>query len=434
MAISGSTQKKLLDAVTRVSGLVEQADHTPDSALEKVAKDLQLRQGEITLVARAYNTGRANAIREAGTDLFEKTAVFDLAHADFVIESLFPSGTQQHKAAAVDDTLLSIDYIWAPETLLPKRAAAAVSDIDIRLCPTAAPAMPRDPVLEMQAVQRKAASLKKAVDYWLCARTSAIDAQVRAFDDIGETCRAYPQLAFNRLKHAAAVYHGDEYVLYLDAVEQAFPKATVFKRAEDNSAPLSSQHPVFEKLAAFKEATVTRQYVETTCLNIESGMAALQDHAGDLCTDSAIPYRTKLSGDPLGHGNILTSLLGQGQEYSGINSEGDAINNAVTDIGAPQHEAKLRQIAVSANLQRMLSRDPVIKGYQPAEVADAFNSFAQLSPKSVDKDLPLRMALRKQLSQDGVETHEQQQYVDLDNALGGANTRIRTEQPALEAR
>jgi len=421
--IAAATERKLLDAVEKTAQLVEDQDVSPNEALLKVARDMNLRQGEITVVARAYNTGKANAIRETGESLVEKSAEFVTADAAQVISEIFPPAVKTaYVKAPVDDALYSIDYVWAPETLLPSRHKSANVTLDLDMLGTNVPTPQQDPRLVAEYKHKQAAHLFKSFEHWRLKTAQSLELQMEAVAQLAEYFDAPGAIPFASVKRAAAVYGHSSDQLILDAACEAIPRIKTAKHNQAANVNVPRTSPVFAKVAAVREATSNRQYTEGTYLNMLSVAADLTSASHDY-SSSAIPIALEKSAvgtlSMIGAYELLHGRASKLNADMADVDDKDATQAAVSAIGSPGHEQKLRQIAVKANLQRLLTSDPVLRGYSPTEVADAFNQYAQLSPRSVDRDLPVRMGLRKQLSQDGLDTFDQQQFVDLDKGLAG---------------
>lgn len=444
--LAQTTKDKLLQAVERVSQLVDDDACMPNTALSKVARQLHLRQGEITTVARAYNTGKANAIREDGDSVFSKVAQFELADAATVIEELFPSNVLAKKASvtyAPNPDAFSIDYVWAPETLFPKQAhaacvdqATAAADFD-KAFPKTAPPPARNIALASANRHKYASGFSKAVTYWFDQQRAVLNKQAEAFGEVVAALAANRDVSIDKIQKAAEVYYGPEAVKVLETAVEFLPTSAT--KAAGSNVPLnqravvSAYHPILEKVSAFQAVTADRRQIDSTCKNLEDGiekLAALQvvyetgSLIPDLITREALADRTLT--EQYQHKTATTAPGADiaDKAYSSFFSLPEPVDtesiadDLVHKIGTPEHELAMQRVAISSNLQNMLANDSVIKGYasDPNRVAQAFNQFAQLSPNTASHDLPTRMALRKQLSQDGLETHEQKQYTDVDDA------------------
>lgn len=63
----------------------------------------------------------------------------------------------------------------------------------------------------------------------------------------------------------------------------------------------------------------------------------------------------------------------------------------------PEHEATIKSIRAKGVLHDLILNDPVVSGYDPQDVAMAFNDVAELSPSLIDAPGMLRSVLRKRL-------------------------------------
>jgi len=430
--LDAATENKLMQAVEKTASLVECEGLHPTKALEKVARDASLTRGAIEIVARAYNTGKSNAIRESGSDVFEKSASFESADSAAVISAIFPEGEIKTAAPKVDETAFSIDYFWAPESLLPKKAAASSCINFEDLFPAQATSIEKDPQLVQAGIAKRAAYLHRQVQYWQTEAANNAQEQIDAFYKLAAYFDADDCDPYESVLRGVRAFGSPSDVFIMEKVKPEAPTRLWHAKNANAAVPINRQHQVFELLEAVKTATAKCQYSQSTVTNIANGIAELIADGQPFRTDSVIPERTKVAA-----GINPISLLGINELMRIMNSTGDELGNhrqgaadfesaagqkMLADIGTPDHEQNLRRIAVKSNLQKILSSDPILRGYSPHDVAQAFNQYAQISPTTIDRDLPTRMALRRQLSQDGLETFDQQQIADLDSSLRTGKT------------
>ena len=69
----------------------------------------------------------------------------------------------------------------------------------------------------------------------------------------------------------------------------------------------------------------------------------------------------------------------------------------------PEHEAKLRDIAVSANLTDLINTDEYLSDKDPEEVIDAYNELMEIAPEIHNKKPLLRAALRQYMESGGID-------------------------------
>jgi hypothetical protein len=80
----------------------------------------------------------------------------------------------------------------------------------------------------------------------------------------------------------------------------------------------------------------------------------------------------------------------------------------------PEHESALKGIRAKGVLHDLILNDPVISGYDPQDVAMAFNDISELSPALVDAPGMLRAVLRKRLEAGGLADFDVKQLLDME--------------------
>jgi hypothetical protein len=95
-------------------------------------------------------------------------------------------------------------------------------------------------------------------------------------------------------------------------------------------------------------------------------------------------------------------------------------------LTAPDHETALKNIKAQATLHDMLLNDEVVSGYDPKEVAIAFNEIANVAPGVVDSPAVLQALLRKRLEAGTLADFDVKQLLEMDK-LKAERDKIRTE-------
>lgn len=80
----------------------------------------------------------------------------------------------------------------------------------------------------------------------------------------------------------------------------------------------------------------------------------------------------------------------------------------------PSHENALKTIRAKSVLHDMVLNDPVISGYDPQDVAMAFNEIAELAPSLIDTPGMIRPLLRKRLESGQLADFDVKQILDMD--------------------
>jgi hypothetical protein len=96
---------------------------------------------------------------------------------------------------------------------------------------------------------------------------------------------------------------------------------------------------------------------------------------------------------------------------------------AVEAVTSPKHEAQLRKVKIKLMVNDMISNDPTLSSYAPAEVIDAVNKISAMAP-SIATNAPLMQSLVRRMLQKGGELDPSEfgQIMQLESAqrsLGG---------------
>jgi hypothetical protein len=431
-------EQKLIDAAEELASLVEHDFMSPNSALEKVASERSLKPGEITLVARAYNVVQTNDLRETGRSLLEKAGEFVPADATKVCDNLFPK-TQQKAAAALANFVrsdeVSMDYFWSPAKLI-KAASAAVAPQKPVVKYAHLVAQPAAPVLsehtKMSLCKQAASRFKEATNAWFNFYTQ----KSRELEQAVNTAVAYMTRgsapAVPALRKAAAAYRGENTAAALDVVLAADPRINLYKKA---SADVPNTEPALDMLDRIVRAVHEKQAAHEMCVVVGAGLHELSElnkylkKAADWQRDEQHKVASLFAdigglaqtADTLSNMFSVPTILqtaDKAKTEAKDWSPDPIVQNTLDQIDTPTHTANLRRLAVAANLHNVLTSDPHMRGYDPKTVAKAFNQLVQLNPQLLHKDLPVRMALRRQLAQDGLELFEQEQLTKFDNNSG----------------
>lgn len=123
---------------------------------------------------------------------------------------------------------------------------------------------------------------------------------------------------------------------------------------------------------------------------------------------------TKSIGEAIGVG-AAPSAGNMAKSVLGLDKDPDKMQlNEYMNITSPDHETALKNIRAQATLHDMLMNDPVISGYEPREVAVAFNDVAQAAPNVVDSPAVLQAVLRKRLEAGQFADFDVKQLLEMD--------------------
>ena len=420
--LTPETEEKLMQAVSQAAGFVE-AGCSPNEAIVKAAKATGVPSGAIDTLVHAYNTGKTNSIRLSNEGLLSKVAEFELADSNAVLEQLHG----QTKQASVVDTRVAEIYSQPPR---------------------------REPPVDTW-LEKAAAACQPVLPQYMSAKTASAGSQRLR----NAVTTAHDKLTCEREKLAAAVDRIASYFYEPDAMplSQVLDTARLCLAADEVAvlSHITKDRPGFSKVANFRprraDDVLGRPYCDlreaaglaTTVSQCLLDVEAAEKQAGDLSfsvaglqpaisipeisftTTSCLPEdELEKTGGVAGMGLAgygLMSAIGDvhGDVAQGIKprSSSDATQKALEQITDPEHEGKLRGLESQATMADLVNHDDVISGYHPDEIADAYDSIVQLSPRIANQKLLLQAALRRQLQQGSLDTFDLDQILGMDEKL-----------------
>lgn len=441
--IAKQTQQRLMQVVEKTAELVDLDGDSPNDAIIKAAGDLGLRPGEVRLVVRAYNTGRTNRQRLEGVDPMEKSAEFELADAQQVLERLYPSQIKT-AAAKEQETAISTDYLFGPATFLQKRFAKQAAAVGLLHTEPAPPRMKAaEAYIDTKITFASRDVLKREYEKSRRKVAASYDQLTAAFTSLIDGFRTPDCPPLPAVEKVAEWLHGKSGALVLQQVRRANPllfakaKHRILdgeKVAESLAADTPPLPQVAEVVKLAEAYTELRTAHAILTAELEKRAAALViDKAADpgqyghSLLDGRQQARDKIASpmtNPLGWMGAYTmtqkTLNPSGKEDSDFFSDSSSLLSGMTEkLSDPDHEAKLREINSQATLTDLMSNDEVISGYDPEEVTAAYNDLVQLAPAIADQRILLQSMLRKRLAQGVLDPFEQEMLLRADKELRG---------------
>jgi hypothetical protein len=105
------------------------------------------------------------------------------------------------------------------------------------------------------------------------------------------------------------------------------------------------------------------------------------------------------------------------------------VGGAYKQLTDPDHELQLRNIRAKSTLNDLVMNDPVISGYDPAEISLAFNEISEIAPDISDSPVVMQALLRKRLEQGQLSDFEIKQLMDVASSRGQMRkTHLETKQ------
>ena len=441
-SLSKEAEQKLITAIERAATLVN-AGSTPNAAIVKSASESNIPSGHISLMVHAYNTGRTTTQREQGDDAFQKAADFQLADVDTVMSSLYPAQVKT-SSELISESIVSTEYAVSPAGFLARRKAALekTSAAQYQLPAKTFVPPPRDEKYAAERAYSQKVAEKRAAEEVRRISTVAYQKAAEAMDTLHDYFRKPGHMSFGDALREVDLRLGAEGVSVLNKLAAVYPhlekQAATGEKHLGLTGPYSLVTNVLDAVDAYntaksnldsvKQASVISKKNEPTfttgsiLYNPLEEPLTLKAAAGDnKKKDDAAESPAPLSS----FGGTMSNL----GKLMGANAMSDQITRtdmaadptkqklkAYASIASPDHENRLQQIKSRGVLNDLILNDPVISGYDPHEVASAYNQIAELVPNFTGSSAAMQALLRKRLESGGLADFDVAQLVDLEKA------------------
>lgn len=427
-ALSKDAEQKLITAIEKAAALVNSGSE-PNAAIIKSASEANIPAGHINLMVHAYNTGRTNKQREHGENTHEKAADFHLADADIVLNALYPQHVKT-SSALEREAVVSTEYAVSPRGFLARRqkalekAAAAERALPEK---TFVPA-PRDEKAAVERAYAQKVAAQRVAEEARRVKTIAYHKAAAAMDELHEYFRRPGNMSFGDALVEVDLRLGVDGVNVLNKLAGIYPhleKQAATHRAHFGSAgPYTLVGNVLDALDEYNKARVKAAVHEKTIAPLAAkpepltGSILHESKAEPLTLKSAAgPDKKKDSRPPLasfsGALSGIGSLMGDAMKPP---APADEKNKAFMNITSPEHENRLQQLKARGVLNDLLVNDPVISGYDPHEVAVAYNQLAELAPNFTSSSAAMQALLRKRLEAGQLADFDVKQVLDMEKA------------------
>lgn len=428
-SLSKEAEHKLIAAIEKAAALVN-AGEEPNSAIIKSASEANIPAGHINLMVHAYNTGRTNKQREIGETTTEKAADFRLADADIVLNTLYP----QHVKTSADiarDEAVSTEYAVSPRGFLERRkrelekAAAATRALPEK---TFVPA-PRDEKAAVERAYSEKVAAQRVVEEARRVKTIAYHKAAAAMDELYEYFRRPGNMSFGDALVEVDLRFGADGVNVLNKLAGTYPhlekQSATHQTHFGNAGPYQLVTNVLDALEAYQDAKVKAAAHEKIVTPVAEKPAPV---TGSILYDpKKEPLTLKAAADDKKKDSGLMPLKGFSSTLSDIGSlmsgatkapsgPDSGKSKAFMGITSPEHENKLQQIRARGVLNDLILNDPVISGYDPAEVAAAYNQIAEVAPNFTNSSAAMQALLRKRLEAGQLADFDVKQILDMEKA------------------
>lgn len=456
-SLSKEAEQKLITAIERAATLVNEGA-TPNDAIVKSASDANVPAGHINLMVHAYNTGRTTKQREQGDDAIEKAADFQLADVDAVMSALYPSQVKT-SSELISESIVSTEYAVSPAGFLARRNAAlektAAAQYQLPAKTFVPP--PRDEKYAAERAYSQKVAEKRAAEELRRISTMAYQKAADAMDALHDYFRKPGHMSFGDALREVDLRLGAEGVSVLNKLAAVYPHLE--KQAATGRAHLGLTGPyslVTNVLDAVDEYNDAKSEFDT----VKQASAISKKNEPKFITGSILynpleePLTLKAAAgyakkkepettQPLtsfgGTMANLGKLMGAGAMSDQISDAAAASDplkqkqKAYASISGPDHENRLQQVKSRGVLNDLILNDPVISGYDPHEVASAYNQIAELAPNFTGSSAAMQALLRKRLESGALADFDVKQLVELEKLRAeSAKSTLEAQQKARE--
>ena len=431
--LTKESEGQISSALSKVAALTN-AGESPNDAIVKVASARKIPAGHVRLMVRAFNNGRSLSHIRENDGLAEKAAAFSLADASEILERMYPSEVktpaQKTAASAVAD-----DYGMSPAGWLKRRAqssqhAALTKTAAARDEEAAAPPYPGSPrrqgqkaVSAMHDMRREHTMVKDAAiaaGYKVAETVNAVGDYFRqpsrrpVAEVTANAKAAWGPPGAKLVKHAADMVMGSspcDWTPSTHAFSVDDEPYSLIKAALDAMTDFSIKRTALDTLESDlpeKRAEVLRPFALGPETDVITG--SVWDNQS----------QTKQAAGMLGLG-IAGFMGGSARglaEKAAPKTREDLVQDKLQDLGAPEHEDKLRGIRMQTMIHEMMVGDPVISGYDPQDVMEAYNHLAQVAPRAMQQRVMAQALIRKYLEQaSAIDPFDVDQMLDVESKL-----------------
>jgi hypothetical protein len=451
--LSKQAEQRLTEALEKVATLVSEGEH-PNDAIVKVASDGGIPAGHVNLMVTAFNTGRTETQRKIGQDIFEKSAEFDLADAEEILNRMYPKEVKSAAAARLS-SVVSEEYAapptWHRDSIkkatfnqelppLTTRAGTVVKSVE---------PLPADPVLAMKKAHCQAADTRRELENRRAEVSNLQDNLISSITKLAEYfrqpgCEPYLGVKGNMVrlfdKKASALFKmletrnprlikqaGDGSEFYSLVNFQKEPYALVRKCLTEAEVLVEKQASFneFEKQAKAQIEEKLLPFAQSQDPSRTPGvLASVEKTAADLF-GLASPFSA--SSTMLGFDSAadrLNKAIGAEIAESQLGTKQKALGKVMSELEDPKHIGKLRNLQASSLLTGLMANDDVISGYDPEEVMGHYNELSQIAPRAALHEGIMRAMLRRRLAggSSAIDPYEIGEVLKFENQLKERDT------------
>lgn len=425
--LSRAQELRITGAAERMVDLTN-GGMSPNDALYKVSMDESLTPEFVKRLGEVYNTSRM--LHHFKTASAERRADnFPLAVSAEVLDRMYPKEAESHEKAA------SCHSIWfdAPPNFrdVPFEKSAER---------TAIPALPSysdNLDVLLKRARNHAASLERAAQV---ARSDEQYCREMVRNEVVKASQYFcsmDHIPFERVETDVLTQYGSTASPLLDAVfvgcrgekfgEKRGSASDSQRIFDHEQPPYSCIVNAFRAATEWHKAAMEAQSLEREHAEFKERLAQTLKKVAklrephltfpfdDIAARAAANREKQASGlAPLASLSIIGDKL---HNIMGTGGNPEAFEQRVQQSLDPDQETKIRSAQVKAMLHEMMTNDPVLSGYDPTQVMDAYNEISRMTPLVAEQPALMRGLLARRLELGSTEPFEASQTIDAETGL-----------------
>lgn len=418
--LSKEAETKITDSLSEVAELVN-SGYSPNEALAKTASSNGVPVGHLELMVRAYNTGRSETQRQAGSDPLEKLAEFELADLKTVIDTVYPDRVKT-AASLLRDTLVSDAYRRAPEPekveLKPLTKLAADKG-EYR-------PMDRDGLGHTRTISSLIEKIGRNSEKLRADSSQSKDRMMDGINKLASYFRTFGGKPFTVVQNNSVRLFGKKAEALLNILsssnksfkKQAGTVADIAAPVELKAAPYNLIHGCIKSAEIHLNKTASVSYLKKVISSAIS--SAFSDSLPVEYTGSVLDgMDKKAAGSPI---PPAVTLAGRAKAtWDAARPSGSDVGNEIKDYGFRNdqlaQDMMLKNIRASAAISDLMANDDIIGAHHPEDVAMHFNEISNIAPDASTNTSIMRPLLRKRLEggNAAIDPTDVQQMLDIEN-------------------
>lgn len=419
--LSKESENRITDSLSEAAELVNSGS-SPNEAIAKTASSHGVPVGHLELMVRAFNTGRSEAHRQAGSDPLEKLAEFDLADLKTVIGLVYPDSVKT-ASSMIKEGAVSDAYRRPP--VQPKfelKPLGKLASDQGKYVTLAQDSLGKTRVISSLIEKMGRDSEKIRMD-----SAHSKDLMMDSITKIATYFRTFGGVPFSVAKENSVRLFGkkaDSLLNILAISNKAFRKQA--GTLSDVMAPVElSQAPYSLIKDCIKHAEVhlnKKAAVDHLKKVIGSALsAAFSDDLPGSNTGSVLDGLNKSAAMPTPISKSLGLVSGAyGLRGNPERSKDVALDSKDYKFRNDQavQDMTLKNIRASAAISDLMANDEIIGGYHPEDVAFHFNEVSSIAPDASTNTAIMRPLLRKRLvgGTSAIDPTDIQQMLDMENS------------------